>query len=117
MWVGVDYSGGKLSKKTKPETVDWDLWLGPAEKRAYVESTINGQPCPLQMTRELAAMLVQIHGQHEQQHLLKRDFQRTLLDAYAGHPKLTDAVATIFQQWQDRTLNWRERWMDFQNNP
>ena len=27
-----------LEKQTPPETLDWDLWCGPAEKRAYHES-------------------------------------------------------------------------------
>ncbi|MCP4786075.1 MAG: Gfo/Idh/MocA family oxidoreductase [Fuerstiella sp.] len=43
VWVGVDYSGGKLVKKSPPSGVDWDLWLGPAQKREYVESTIHGK--------------------------------------------------------------------------
>ncbi|HIF01141.1 MAG: Gfo/Idh/MocA family oxidoreductase [Pirellulaceae bacterium] len=43
VWVGVDYSGGKLLKTSPPRGVDWDLWLGPAQKREYVESTINGK--------------------------------------------------------------------------
>ncbi|MCP4175697.1 MAG: Gfo/Idh/MocA family oxidoreductase [Fuerstiella sp.] len=43
VWVGVDYSGGKLVRKSPPRGVDWDLWLGPAQKREYVESTINGK--------------------------------------------------------------------------
>ena len=43
VWVGVNYSGGKLLAKSKPTYVDWDLWLGPANKREYIESTINGE--------------------------------------------------------------------------
>ena len=42
VWVGATYTGGKLLKKAPPRNVDWDLWLGPAPKRAYVESEING---------------------------------------------------------------------------
>lgn len=43
VWVGVNYAGGKLQSAQKPNHVDWDLWLGPAPKRDYVESTINGK--------------------------------------------------------------------------
>ncbi len=43
VWVGVNYSGGKLMKTKQPSGVDWDLWLGPTVKRDYVESTINGK--------------------------------------------------------------------------
>lgn len=45
---------------------------------------INGRPVPMQMLRELGDRLVDIHGQHEHQSLLKRDAQRQILDAYAG---------------------------------
>ncbi|MHB8454200.1 MAG: DNA repair protein RecN [Acidiferrobacterales bacterium] len=48
--------------------------------RAY----INGRPVPIQMLRELGEFLVDIHGQHEHQSLLKRDVQRQVLDDYAG---------------------------------
>ena len=46
-------------------------------------SYINGHPCPLNRVKELGELLVDIHGQHEHQRLLKRDFHRTLLDNYA----------------------------------
>jgi DNA repair protein RecN (Recombination protein N) len=35
-------------------------------------NTINGIPCPLQLVRELGAILVDIHGQHEYQGLLHK---------------------------------------------
>jgi DNA repair protein RecN (Recombination protein N) len=45
---------------------------------------VNGRPVPIQMLRELGELLVDIHGQHEHQSLLKRDAQRQVLDGYAG---------------------------------
>ncbi len=45
---------------------------------------INGRPAPIQMLRELGEYLVDIHGQHEHQSLLRRDAQRQILDDYAG---------------------------------
>ena len=53
---------------------------------------INARPVPIQMLRELGELLVDIHGQHEHQSLLKRDAQRQLLDDYAG---LSDEVASL----------------------
>ena len=44
--------------------------------RAYV----NGQLVPLQSLREFAEFLIEIHGQQEYQHLVKRGAQRELLD-------------------------------------
>ena len=44
---------------------------------------INGTAVPLSQLRELGQLLIQIHGQHAHQLLLKADHQRTLLDAYS----------------------------------
>ena len=62
------------------------------ESERASKAFINGRPVPIQMLRELGEHLVDIHGQHEHQSLLKRDAQRDILDDYA---KLGDAVATI----------------------
>lgn len=61
---------------------------------------INGTPAPMQLLRELGEQLIDIHGQHEHQSLLKRDMQRRLLDAFAGHTALVDDVAALFHAWQ-----------------
>ncbi len=61
---------------------------------------INGAPAPLQLLHSLGGHLVEIHGQHAHQSLLKRNCQRTLLDAYAGHPTLVEQSQTQFQEWQ-----------------
>lgn len=63
-------------------------------------STINGQPAPLQLLRELGVLLVNIHGQHEHQTLVKRDEQRALLDAYGGHTALVAEVAALYTDWR-----------------
>ena len=63
---------------------------------------INGRTAPLQLLRELGEMLVDIHGQHEHQSLLRRDMQRQLLDEYAGHGKLLTGLAALHHNW--RTL-------------
>lgn len=62
-------------------------------------SFINGMPTTLQPLRELAELLIQIHGQHEHQSLLKSDTQRYLLDHYAGHFDLVDAVSSLAKQF------------------
>ncbi len=62
---------------------------------------INGSPAPMQLMKELGEMLVDIHGQHQHQSLLKADVQRHLLDDYAGNKKLAAQVQSIFQHWQD----------------
>ncbi len=63
-------------------------------------SYINGMPSTLQPLRELSETLIQIHGQHEHQSLLKTDKQRALLDRYAGHAYLVDSVHALADEWQ-----------------
>lgn len=60
---------------------------------------INGSPAPIQLLQNLGELLVDIHGQHAHQSLLKRSCQRDLLDAYAGHPSLINKIEGQFQQW------------------
>ena len=45
---------------------------------------INGTPATATLLGELGAVLVDLHGQHEHQTLLRREEQRAILDAYAG---------------------------------
>ena len=60
---------------------------------------INGVPQPAQALRDLGELLVDIHGQHEHQSLLRRDAQRQLLDDYAGHQPLAATVAEQYRTW------------------
>jgi len=64
--------------------------------RAYV----NGSPVPLQSLRELGERLVDIHGQHEHQSLMKRDLQRQLLDHHGAHQPLLDQLAALRRDWK-----------------
>ncbi len=59
---------------------------------------INGNPVPLRRLQELGIQLVEIHGQHEHQKLLKNSAQRTLLDAYAAHDTLLKEVQTLYNR-------------------
>lgn len=64
--------------------------------RAYV----NGRPVPLQLLRELGELLVDIHGQHAHQSLLKSAAQRRILDEYAHHEEALAHLASLQQRWQ-----------------
>ncbi len=60
--------------------------------RAYINST----PVNLQIIRELAEMLIDIHGQHEHQSIMKSSVQRQLLDDYANHSPILESVSNLF---------------------
>lgn len=61
---------------------------------------INGRPTPAAMVKELGQHLIAIHGQHEHQRLLKKDYHRTLLDEFGTQTKLAEQVRQEFNQWQ-----------------
>ncbi|MDA3920311.1 MAG: DNA repair protein RecN [Salinisphaera sp.] len=58
---------------------------------------INGTPMPVRELRALGDCLVDIHGQHAHQSLLKRDAQRELLDDYGDHTQALSAVVESAQ--------------------
>jgi DNA repair protein RecN (Recombination protein N) len=61
---------------------------------------VNGRPATAAQLRELGEMLVDIHGQHEHQLLLKRDRQRMLLDAFGGSEAVAEGVARRYAAWR-----------------
>ncbi len=66
---------------------------------------INGRPVPMQMLRDLGEFLVDIHGQHEHQSLLKRGSQRQILDDYAG---LNESLTSLDAHYRElRSLETR----------
>ncbi len=60
---------------------------------------INGRKAPLALLRELGEQLVDIHGQHEHQSLLRREAQRTLLDGFGEHAEQLAALAETHRHW------------------
>jgi DNA repair protein RecN (Recombination protein N) len=56
---------------------------------------VNGQLVPIQQLREFAEFLIEIHGQQEFQHLVKRGAQREMLDERLDEPGLKLEVAEI----------------------
>ncbi len=63
------------------------------------KSFINGASVTLSQARDLAALLIDIHGQNEHQTLLKRDSQLTLLDDFSGNGNLLDTLAVKHAAW------------------
>ena len=61
---------------------------------------INGRPVAMQQLRQLGDLLVDIHGQHEHQSLLRPDDQRNMLDSIAGHQQELDILASCYEDVQ-----------------
>ncbi|MFB1490296.1 MULTISPECIES: DNA repair protein RecN [unclassified Thiocapsa] len=72
------------------------LIVRDGRSRAYV----NGRPATGTQLRDLGDLLVDIHGQHAHQSLLRANAQRDLLDAYGGHAVLAGSVAAAFRDYR-----------------
>ena len=62
---------------------------------------INGTPATLSQLREVGEMLVDIHGQHAHQLLMRPDAQRVLFDTHSGLSSIASAVAQAHRAWRD----------------
>ena len=63
---------------------------------------INGRAATLAQLREAGEFLVDIHGQHEHQSLLRAGAQRELLDGFGGLAEQAGRVAETYRDWQRR---------------
>ncbi len=61
---------------------------------------INGHAATLAQLRDCGEFLVDLHGQHEHQSLLRAAAQRQLLDAHAGAGDLALACAEAWRGWK-----------------
>ncbi len=79
---------------------------------------INGRPVAMHQLRQLGDTLVDIHGQHEHQSLLRLDDQRNLLDSITGHQDDINILTRCYddlqhhQQQLDRLRNMDDKTED-----
>lgn len=59
------------------------------------KATVNGVQVPLNVLKNISTLLVDIHGQHENQALLKADAPRQLVDGFGG-----EKIAVNFKAYQ-----------------
>ncbi len=74
-------------------------------------SFINGRSVTLQQLRVAGEKLVDIHGQHVHQSLLRNEAQRDLLDAFSGSRELAQTVTAAYRRWQSlqqRRMAWEQ---------
>jgi len=61
---------------------------------------INGSTATQQQMRAVGEFLLDIHGQHAHQSLLRADAQREILDGHASLTRDASAVAMLYREWQ-----------------
>ena len=101
--LGVELDEGRLVLKREV--------LREGKSRAW----INGSPVTISVLSEIGGLLVDLHGQHETQSLLRPDAQRDILDAYANadveRVAVRDAHARL-KQLEQREAELTERQAD-----
>ena len=60
----------------------------------------GGRPVTVNLLRELAPFLGDIHGQHDQQRLFAADAQLEMLDQSGGHEEILAEVETAYREWR-----------------
>ena len=106
LWVQAvfDTSGQQVIKNILVEQgieAEDDLFLKRQVNSAgKSKAFVNGVQVPLSFLRQLGSRLVDIHGQHENQALLKADAPRLLTDAFGG-TALTDAKEVYAENYQE----------------
>ena len=63
--------------------------------------TLNGQPATLGMLARLGELLVDVHGQHDHQYLLKPANQLLMLDRFAECEPVRKQYADLHRQWHE----------------
>ena len=84
--------------------------ISASQSRAFV----NDSPCPVGFLKEVASHLIDLHGQHEHQSLLRVDTHLGLLDAFGGLGALLAAYQKAYAEVETlvrerKTLVARER--------
>src|SRR6266700_4229578 len=87
--LGVEVEEGRLVLKREIS--------GEGRSRAWV----NGSPTTVGVLAQLGALLVDLHGQHETQSLLKPDAQRDILDAFADAAVERTAVRDAYERFRE----------------
>ncbi len=64
-------------------------------------ASLNGEPITAGMLRKVGLMLVDIHGQFDQQYLLQAGNQLEVLDIYGRHDALRKAYGCVFRKRQE----------------
>ena len=74
-----------LSNLENDSSDDYCLVRRVVKRNKPTKCYVNDQPATLASLKELGFMLVDLHGQHEHQSLLRRSTQRQIIDQFSDH--------------------------------
>lgn len=63
---------------------------------------VNDSPVPLNLIKEIGNLLVDLHGQHQHQSLLRTETHINFLDEYANNSKLLDEYIKAYKELNDK---------------
>jgi DNA repair protein RecN (Recombination protein N) len=69
---------------------------------------VNDSPVPLNIIKELGDLLVDLHGQHEHQSLLRTDTHIDFLDEFANNQKLLEEYKSVYRELNKKQNGLRE---------
>ena len=99
----VEQNGGlaELLQEQAIELEENDLIVRRIVKRdGRSRGYLNSAPVTAQFLRTIGEQLIDIHGQHAHQSLIKRDIQRSLLDEYGHYAEQLTQVLGHYQDWR-----------------
>jgi DNA repair protein RecN (Recombination protein N) len=70
------------------------------DQSGRTKAFVNGSAATLSQLKEIGEHLVNIHGQHQHQLLLKPGAQRDLLDSHANLSQQVNKVSATYRDWQ-----------------
>ena len=85
-----------------PGNDDFLILRREVQAKGRSRAWINGSAVTAGALAELGAALVDLHGQHEHQTLLRRDAQRDIVDAWAGTAGEAATVRRMYTVWRER---------------
>jgi DNA repair protein RecN (Recombination protein N) len=101
-----DLAGGELARWLAENELGGDddalLVRRVIEPSGRSRGYVNGRAATLAQLREAGEFLVDIHGQHQHQSLLRPAVQRELLDGYGDLTASAAKVAELYRAWQQR---------------
>jgi len=89
---------GRLSELGFPVEDDFLLLRREVQAEGRNRAWINGSPATAGSVGEFGRALVDLHGQHEHQTLLRSEEQREILDAFAGAGELAGRVELLYRE-------------------